>query len=249
MSHAEDFQTASQEAVALLTGVTNSLERNDYLYKIADRLAAGKGMLAVQIEEELRKRVRSRRWTAPQAKPNKEDPTQRLYVAEFQLLQIFLNIPEYRADIVRALEEDELEFSFPVHRQVWDVIAELQDDYPEHLISHLQNRVAEDATLSDYVYSLLWISEMNRVSLLRPSLVMRAALANIALEICQKRHLHWMRYWEKAFTEGHREEAQHYYEQIQQEHQRIQDLKSRCRLTLEQMTTLEEAMIPQEEAF
>ncbi|WP_218081470.1 DNA primase [Anthocerotibacter panamensis] len=245
---AADFQHCAQAAVELLTEITNSLERTHYLHEIAGRLAAGHGRLNGQIEEELRKRIRSRRWRGPVTK-TREDPANKLYTAEFQLLQIFLNIPEYQADITRTLEEEDLEFSFPIHRRIWQLVADLLEECPEHLVPELQRRVAEDSALHDYIHSLLWVSDMNRISLMRPSLVMRAALANMALEICQKRYFHWTRYCEEAFTQGRRDEARHYQEQIHLEHQRIQELQSRCRLTLEQMTNLEETLLPEEEAF
>ncbi len=244
-----DFQQASQQAVALLTEITDSLERTHYLHEVAGHLAAGNGRLTVQIEEELRRRIRSRRWSTPVRKA-KEDPANKLYVAEFQLLQIFLNIPEYQADISRSLDQEELEFSFPIHRRIWQVIAEIQEEAPDQLIPCLQRQLAEDQPMHDYFHSLLWVSEMNRISLMRPSLVMKAALANMSLEICQKRYFHWTRYWEEAFAAGRREEAQGYQEEIHQEHQRIQELKTHCRLTMKQLLELEdEITIPEETAF
>ncbi|WP_287130400.1 DNA primase, partial [Candidatus Cyanaurora vandensis] len=248
VKRAADFQQVSQDAVGLLTEITNSLERTHYLHEIAGRLAAGNGRLGVQIEEELRKRIRSRRWSGPTRTPKKENPVNKLLTAEFQLLQIFLNIPEYRADILRSLEDDDLEFSFPLHRRLWQLVSEVMEEAPDQLIPQVQRRMIEDGPLQDYVYNLLWVSEMNRVALMRPSLVMRAALANMALEICQKRYLHWTRYFEEAFAQGQRQAAEHYQAQIHEEHQRIQDLNRRCQMTMEQMASLEAELLP-EEAF
>jgi DNA primase len=242
----QDFQLASQEAVTLLCEMSNRLERQDYLELIAKRLASAKGFLTVQIEDELKRRVRSRLWNRPVAQ-RQQDTKHRLREAEFQLLQIFLNIPEYRADISRMLDEEELEFSIPMHRKIWRLASTVQEDKPEHLVPELKNLVASDVQLSDYLYTLLWVSEMNRVSLMRPSLVFRTDIATMALEVCQKRWLMWTDEWEKSSAQGELEDAQLYWESLLEEKTRMRDLQQRCRSNWEEMKKLEDVIVMEDE--
>jgi len=63
----------------------------------------------------------------------------------------------------------------------------------------------------------------------------RAALANMELEIRQKRYRYWTQLWDQAFSEGNTALAAQYQASIQQEYQAIQALQRQVQLNLEDL--------------
>jgi DNA primase len=237
----EHFKACSEQVVTLLSELTDNLSRAQYLQHMADRLAEGNGRLAIQLEEELRRRIRALRWGGNKPQKSKSGINQslggmKLQQAEFQLLQIFLNYPEYRADIFRGLEERTLEFSISHHRTLWQIILELQEELEvdADLLLALRGR-CDDPKLNGQLTELLWISELGRVALMRPSMVVRAALANMELEICQRSYRQWVRYWEDCLDP---EQARFYQEEMHEEYQRIKELEIQTYLSYEEMAAL-----------
>ncbi|MFS8802245.1 DNA primase, partial [Synechococcus sp. R60.2] len=67
-------------------------------------------------------------------------------------------------------------------------------------------------------------------------MVVRAAIANMELEIRQKRYRYWTQLWDQAFSEGNTALAAQYQAGIQQEYQAIQALQRQVQLSLEDMS-------------
>lgn len=239
LSRATDFQQARQALVQLLAGLGGQW-RSLYLHKVAELLSRGNGRLSRDLEEDLRRAVRQYRWAKPrQPSLNKGS---KLLQSESHLLQIFLHFGEYRHEIRQTLLERELQFSFRPHRELWQRILELisaqpeLEDRGETLLTALRTLCAQDEQLNERLSHLLWLDENTRVALMRPRMVVRAAIANMELEIRQKRYRYWTQLWDQAFSEGNTALAAQYQASIQQEYQAIQALQRQVQLSLEDMS-------------
>lgn len=239
LSRAADFQQARQALVQLLAGLGGQW-RSLYLHKVAELLSRGNGRLSRDLEEDLRRAVRQYRWAKPrQPSLNKGS---KLLQSESHLLQIFLHFGEYRHEIRQTLLERELQFSFRPHRELWQRILELisaqpeLEDRGETLLTALRTLCAQDEQLNERLSHLLWLDENTRVALMRPRMVVRAAIANMELEIRQKRYRYWTQLWDQAFSEGNTALAAQYQASIQQEYQAIQALQRQVQLSLEDLS-------------
>ena len=239
LSRATDFQQARQALVQLLAGLGGQW-RSLYLHKVAELLSRGNGRLSRDLEEDLRRAVRQYRWAKPQ-QPSLNKGS-KLLQSESHLLQIFLHFGEYRREIRQTLLERELQFSFRPHRELWQRILELisaqpeLEDRGETLLTALRTLCAQDEQLNERLSHLLWLDENTRVALMRPRMVVRAAIANMELEIRQKRYRYWTQLWDQAFSEGNTALAAQYQASIQQEYQAIQALQRQVQLSLEDMS-------------
>ncbi|MGY2946494.1 DNA primase [Thermostichus sp. MS-CIW-34] len=239
LSRATDFQQARQALVQLLAGLGGQW-RSLYLHKVAELLSRGNGRLSRDLEEDLRRAVRQYRWAKPQ-QPSLNKGS-KLLQSESHLLQIFLHFGEYRREIRQTLLERELQFSFRPHRELWQRILELISAQPEleeqeeTLLTALRTLCAQDEQLNERLSHLLWLDENTRVALMRPRMVVRAAIANMELEIRQKRYRYWTQLWDQAFSEGNTALAAQYQASIQQEYQAIQALQRQVQLSLENMS-------------
>ncbi len=239
LSRASEFQQVTQALVKLLAGLGGDW-RSLYLHQVAERLSRGNGRLARDLEEELRRNIRQLRWAKPQAQVpiNKGS---KLLQSESHLLQIYLHFAEYRTPIKQSLQERELQFSFAPHRNLWKQILELLIQDPtlaeqgDPLLVALRTLTAHDEELNQRLSHLLWLDENTRVALMRPKIVVRAAIANMELEIRQKRYRYWTQLWDQAFTAGDTPLAQNYQDQIQAEYQAIQALQKDAQLTYEDL--------------
>ncbi|MFS8820929.1 DNA primase [Synechococcus sp. W60.1] len=239
LSRATDFQQARQALVQLLAGLGGQW-RSLYLHKVAELLSRGNGRLSRDLEEDLRRAVRQYRWAKPQQ--SSLNKGSKLLQSESHLLQIFLHFGEYRHEIRQTLLERELQFSFRPHRELWQRILELisaqpeLEDRGETLLTALRTLCAQDEQLNERLSHLLWLDENTRVALMRPRMVVRAAIANMELEIRQKRYRYWTQLWDQAFSEGNTALAAQYQASIQQEYQAIQALQRQVQLSLEDMS-------------
>ncbi|HIK20341.1 MAG TPA: DNA primase [Synechococcus sp. M44_DOE_062] len=247
LSRAADFQQARQALVQLLAGLGGQW-RSLYLHKVAELLSRGNGRLSRDLEEDLRRAVRQYRWAKPQqpslSKGSKllQKGSPPLARTESHLLQIFLHFSEYRREIRQTLLERELQFSFRPHRELWQRILELISVQPEleeqeeTLLTALRTLCAQDEQLNERLSHLLWLDENTRVALMRPRMVVRAAIANMELEIRQKRYRYWTQLWDQAFSEGNTALAAQYQASIQQEYRAIQALQRQVQLSLEDLS-------------
>ncbi len=239
LSQAADFQQAYQALVQLLAGLGGQW-RSLYIHKVAELLSRGNARLSRDLEEDLRRAVRQQRWSTPQQQLS-ANKGGKLLQSESHLLQIFLHFADYRREIRQTLMERELQFSFRPHRELWQRILELLSAQPEleeqeeALLTALRTLCAQDDELNERLSHLLWLDENTRVALMRPRLVVRAALANMELEIRQKRYRYWTQLWDQAFSEGNTALAAQYQASIQQEYQAIRALQRQVQLSLEDL--------------
>jgi DNA primase len=234
LGQAADFQLVSRDLVALMSDLPDGMGRTRYIHWVADRLSQGNGRLAVQLEDELRRRIRRHRWSGPAQKQQRESALSVCHRAEVQLLQIYLHSPEYREDIHQGLVEYDLEFSVLPHRQLWQKILQLRENIdPEaDIVVSLRTLCAGDLELNSRLGQLLWLNENNRVALMRPQMVIRASLANLQLDQCERRYRYLSQLWDEASAKHDRVETQYFWEQISEEYQRINALKAHLTLKL-----------------
>ena len=238
LSRASDFQQANQALVKVLAGLGGNW-RSLYLHQVAERLSQGNGRLTRDLEEDLRRSVRQYRWSKP-VQPSGTKAS-KLLQSESHLLQIFLHFVEYRRSIRQDLTDRGLQFSHPPHRDLWQQILELVvsdreiETQGEALLTALRTICAHDQNLNQRLSHLLWLDENNRVALMRPKIVVRAAIANMELEIRQKRYRYWTKLWDHAYETRDLQLAQEYRDYIQEEHQAIQILQKDAQLTYEDM--------------
>ncbi len=241
LTQANHFQQALQSLTQLLAGLGGHW-RTLYIHRIADRLSRGNGRLARDLEEELRKSIRQQRWSAPKTRPTPEKGS-KLIQSESHLLQIFLHFPEFRPLIREELLRRDLQFSFTPHRHLWQGIMDLLRQQPdlegnsEGLLVTLRTFFAQDESLNQRLIHLLWLDETSRIALMRPRVVVRAAVATMELEIRQKRYRYWTQLWDQAYQEGQTEQARYFQEKIQNEYRRIQSLQKECQITYEDLQT------------
>ncbi|AGY59218.1 DNA primase [Gloeobacter kilaueensis] len=235
LTSAAELQQVSQQLVELLSGLMGSITRTHYIHLIAGRLSGGNGRLASQLEDELRRRIRTHRWGGDSQRAKKREPfPPACYQAEVQLLQIYLHFPEYREDIHQGLEENELEFSVLHHRQLWQKILELREQMgsDEDVVVALRTLYAGDPELNGRLGQLLWLNEHNRIALMRPRMVIRAGLATLQLDRCERRYAYLNQLCDEAEQRGAWEESDYFVEQRNEEYHRINALKSHLTLKL-----------------
>lgn len=236
-AEAADFAQLSRGLVELLSELPDSMMRTRYIHWVAERLSRGNGRLAVQLEEEFRRRIRRQKW-GPARKHQQTLPQSVCQRAEVQLLQIYLHFPEYREDIHQGLEHDDLEFSVLHHRQLWQKVLQLreQSNGDGDIVIALRAVCSENLALNAHLGQLLWLNENNRVALMRPQMVIRAELANLQLDRAERRYRYLSRLWDDASARNQADESQYFWEQLSQEYQRINELKKLLTLKIGEST-------------
>jgi len=126
LSHADQFQQATQAVVKLLGNLPNATLRTHYIHHSANLLSRGDSRLMLRIEEDLRQQVRGERWHGRSQKWQTTGDRTLLEESEAQLLRLYLHSPMYRAAIVEALDAHDLEFSLSHHRYLWRLIQQVE---------------------------------------------------------------------------------------------------------------------------
>jgi DNA primase len=243
LAQASIFQRCSQAITELLGKLpADSFLRTHYIHHGAQQLARGNGHLSLRIEQDLRRQLRYSRWYGrkPSLDPLPSPSAQQL--AETQLLQIFLHIPGQRTYVYEAIQSADLDFSLSHHRHLWQMILELIDGAPqllqdegEELVRSLQMACAEDGDLDRQLHHLLWLDENSRVALMRPAIVVRAAIAKIQYVLTEKRYRYWRDLWEKNDLSLNPQLGHYYQEKIQVERLRIVELQKQLEINYEHL--------------
>ncbi|MDX1977651.1 MAG: DNA primase [Pseudanabaenaceae cyanobacterium bins.68] len=229
LDQADQFHQASEAIAQLLAKLPDHTLRSHYIHQAAQLLAQGSSHLALRLEQDLRRQlhhqIRRDRW--PSRPPT--SPTTALQLAETQLLQIYLHFSYYRQQIYELIEQQGISFSFEHHRQLWQMILDLLDQgstslepsHPDQLVPQLQLACVEITDLALQLHHLLWLDENAKIALLRPALVIRAAIARIQLIMAEKRYHHWRNLWQATDLKHDSQLGYFYQSQIQAEKQQI----------------------------
>jgi DNA primase len=246
LKHADRFQKCSKELTQLLANLPDTPLRTYYINLCAQKLAQNNTYLIPRLEQDLRRQLRYSRWYSNKKQASPTSATTALHIAETQLLQIYLHFPRHRAYVYETIESEDISFSLSNHRHLWQIVMDLLESgktsleptepYPNHLIQQLQAICAENPDLSQQLHHLLWLDENSRVALLRPAVVVRAAIAKIQLVMSEKRYKHWRDLWEKTDLKANPELGHYYQEKIQTERHRIVELQKQIEVTFADLT-------------
>ena len=217
LAQSDQFQQAVSALVALLGKLPQSAVRSRYLQQVSERLSGGQARLARSLEDDLRQQVQGQRWHGRSARWEHPGATSVQERAEADVLRLYLHCPDQRGGIRQQLRQWEQEdFVLQHHRRLWAAIAELEednlgagrleaisrgedsgDDLADLDLARLlvDRLLLEDDALGSRLTPLLQPSEVQRLSLQQPGLLLRGALAVRARLATEKRCRHLLDAW------------------------------------------------------
>ncbi len=242
LKQADQFQQASQSVVGLLSDIANADTRTHYIRHCAELFSQGDGRIVPLLAENLLAQVRRKRRTPgdKKAKPNNDVQILNrsfLEEAEASLLRIYIHSPSHRQTIVNSLETRDLGFNFSHHRALWRVLLELASaeadaqaieqaqDTKQSLLETLRNFAAESTGPLSLVNHLLYLEEKTKLDVLRESLVIRAAIACLEKNMCEKRYRLLLNLWSSSDFNASPDQHAQYQKQIIAEKNRIAQLE------------------------
>jgi DNA primase len=217
LSRADQFQQAVTALVALLGKLPQSAVRSHYLQQVAERLSGGQARLALQLEDDLRQQVKGERWHGRSRRWEQPGDAGLRERAEAEVLRLYLHCPDQRGAIRAALRQRELDdFALRHHRQLWAAIGALEEDNlgagrleainrgsdPGHDLADLDlprlladQLVVEQSELLGRLTPLLEPTELQRLALAQPLLVLRGATATLERQRSLRRCRHLLDAW------------------------------------------------------
>lgn len=244
LDQADQFQQATQEVVQLLSEIANADTRTYYVRHCAEIFSNGDSRLVPLLAENLVAQVRRQRRGAPGDRQRSLTPPPRpwqttpLEQAEAALLRIFLHAPEYRHDVIHALEDRDLSYSYSHHRAFWRQIQELAQLDDTDLVSTMGDYIAEHVTPFSKLQYLLHLDEKTKRDIIRAPLVIRAAAACIEKNLCEKRYRHFLELWSQTDCTASPEQHAYYQRQIYAEKHRIEELEKERQVTFEDLVKM-----------
>lgn len=155
LSRTDHFQRALRSAEELLGKIpANAVAvRSRYIHQVAERLAGGQARLALDLEEDLRHRVRGQRWHGRSRRHAPPGETSAHGTAEGRILQLYLLCPSHRLAIRRALRQRDLEdFAIATHRRLWAAITTVEHQHLAPMEERQWYQVGSDpATCSEHI--------------------------------------------------------------------------------------------------
>jgi DNA primase len=237
LAQADQFQECTQAFIKILNEIPDSTLRTHYIHGCAQRLAQRNSYLIPRLEQDLRRQLRQQRWYSH--RPDRT-PTSTLQIAETQLLQIYLHFPQHRLGITEMLEDADICFSLSHHRQLWQMIIDCPlDQAPTQLIHQLQIACTEVPELSRQLAHVLWLDQNAQVALLRPAMIVKAAIARIQLIMTEKKYRYWRDLWEKIDLKTNPDLGYYYQTKIQTEQAQMQALQKQVEITFTDLVDVE----------
>ena len=241
LKQADQFQQCSQSIVALLSDIANADTRTHYIRYCAEIFSQGDGRIVPLLAENLLAQVRRKRRNPGNKQRTKSDKQDTkilnrsfLEEAEAALLRIYIHCPEHRQTIIDGLEARDLGFSFSHHRALWRMVTELAEPEPDKLekseasastmLQTLRNFSAESTGPLSQVHHLLYLDEKTRLDTVREPLVIRAAIACLERNMCEKRYRRLLELWTTGDFSKTPETHAEYQKQIIAEKSRINEL-------------------------
>ena len=236
LKQADQFQQASQSIVGLLADIANADTRTHYIRHCAEIFSQGDARIVPLLAENLLAQVRRKRRSpgADSAKSNQSNDVQVLNrsfleEAEAALLRIYIHSAEHRQTIVEGLETRDLGFNFSHHRSLWRMVTELvnaeKDAAAQPLLETLRNFSSESTGPLSLVNHLLYLEEKTKIDVLREPLVIRAAIACLEKNMCEKRYRLLLNLWSDTDFSQSPEQHTQYQKKIIAEKHRIAELE------------------------
>jgi len=244
LRQADQFQQATQTVVALLSQIANADTRTHYIRHCAEIFSHGDSRLVPLLAENLLAQVRRQRRPPRESHPREVVPPPRslsaLEQAEAALLRIFLHAPAFRATVIAALDQRDLQFSFSHHRALWRYLQSLLEDSttPADLITPLRDRIAEFAGPLSQIHHLLHLDEKTQRDIRRPHRGSHAATACMETNLRETPYRDFLGLWSNAAPHTPTEDLAHYQQQIYAEKRRIQRLEQERQVSFEDLAQL-----------
>ncbi|MGD1865514.1 MAG: DNA primase [Phormidesmis sp.] len=219
LKQADQFQQTSKSIVTLLSDIANADTRTHYIRHCAEIFSQGDGRIVPLLAENLLAQVRRKRRNPGDKKEKSSNDVKIinrsfLEEAEAALLRIYIHHSDYRSAITAGLESRDLGFSFSHHRALWQMMTkfseiEIQEKLgtshalvPEEsdqtLLLTLRNLASESTGPISLVSHLLYLGEKSRLDTVRPTLVIRAAIACLERNMCEKRYRLLLELWQSG---------------------------------------------------
>ncbi|MEL6552606.1 MAG: DNA primase [Cyanobacteria bacterium J06621_11] len=245
LKQADQFQQASQAVVTLLSDIANADTRTHYIRHCAEIFSQGDGRIVPLLAENLLAQVRRKRRNPGGQKEKSTNDVKIinrsfLEEAEAALLRIYIHHPDYRSAIEAGLDSRDLGLSFSHHRALWRMVTEfsrkekevqlgtthslIPEESDQTLLLALRNLSAESTGPLSLVNHLLYLDEKSRLDTVRPSLVVRAAIACLERNMCEKRYRLLLKLWSESDFSQTPEKHTQYQKQIIAEKNHIAEL-------------------------
>jgi len=275
LKQADQYQQTATEMIKLLGNITSDHQLTHYLHTCAELLSLDdfrrvqllennfldqvvrhwaeqrrqNPALAIPLLVENRlkqnKQFSPRRASSPAAIPVTSEQNQ-LEEAESLLLQIYLHSPEFRQEVVDALEERDVLFNLPHHRFLWQQILALPADLPglgeensNQLISLLQEKLIQFPEEFKKVKHLFHLDEkQERDRILRAPLLIRAAIASLEKVEWEKYRRHCLEEWHKIDEKIDPKGKQRYLQEFYNAEQRVKELEQERQFRFSEITRL-----------
>lgn len=275
LKQADQYQQTATEMIKLLGNITSDHQLTHYLHTCAELLSLDdfrrvqllennfldqvvrhwaeqrrqNPALAIPLLVENRlkqnKQFSPRRASSPAAIPVTSEQNQ-LEEAESLLLQIYLHSPEFRQEVVDALEERDVLFNLPHHRFLWQQILALPADLPglgegnsNQLISLLQEKMIQFPEEFKKVKHLFYLDEkQERDRILRAPLLIRAAIASLEKVEWEKYRRHCLEEWHKIDEKVDPKGKQRYLQEFYNAEQRVKELEQERQFRFSEITRL-----------
>lgn len=259
LKQADQFEQVAQKMVKLLNRLEDSNKKTHYLGYCAEILSQGDSRRISIYVDSLRRQLKKPQRTSSASKPSLSPPANLpvkaprslLEEAEALLLLIYLHYQEHRQEIIDALEEKDLLFSFSHHRFLWQKITEIEqkklqnsENSSNRLLSQLQELYLdfpEQITQINHLFHLpeniqwagktpaekLRVEKTEKIQWedpLRIPFMISTAIASLEWVACEKYRSYCLQQWQQLDPASEWEQMQYYYQEIQRTKQRIQEL-------------------------
>ncbi|MGF1486014.1 MAG: DNA primase [Prochloraceae cyanobacterium] len=272
LNKADLFQQAAKDIVKLISKIDDNNLRTKYMIKSAEILYQGDAQDLKILGENIRLKVEQQRREISQRRKNKinlkskkntelkqsknkvqessnvsdlpiSDEKNSLQAAESELLRIYLHYPEYRTDIITALEEKDLLFTLPQHRFLWLEIMKLNTDRSENdpdneLLFHLQSISSKFTKKMPKIVDILYLKrqeyrqeKIHKEDVNRLPLVINNSIATLEYINCEKYKNYCLQQVQKLdfYQEADKIKYQYYFQQSIEAQKKLERLdKQRC---------------------
>ncbi|BAZ41708.1 DNA primase [Calothrix sp. NIES-4101] len=264
LKQATDYQQVSQQIVKLLKNIANKDTLTYYISHCAEILSLGNSQLVPLRVENLLTQIAPEKpnnsdkprfyqrleksnyassntgqskLTSQQATLGKTENSL-LARAEALLLRIYLHCPGQRNNIIKELEERDLQFSLSHHRFLWQNILAITDEIHDtinseiDLISRLQDICLEFTEESELISHLFILTEKAKTEIMRSPQVVQATIARMEEVLCEKRIQYFVKLLQECDSQIEPEQYDSYYQAFYREKIRQQELERQRQFTI-----------------
>ena len=246
LKQADQYQQASNGVVKLLSEIANAHTRTHYIRHCAEIFSQGDARLVPLLAENFLAQVRRKRRSPDESGSRGPQVTAQksaLEEAESALLRIYIHSPDHRQTVIDNLEDRDLQFSYSHHRALWRMLlqwqlADEQTDAPPDLLAQLRQFASESIGPLSQVHRLLYLDEKSKRDIVRAPLVLRAAVACLEKNMCEKRYRHFLKRWSETDLNVDPEQMAQYQKLIYAEKKRIAELEQERHVGFEDLASL-----------